>query len=357
MPTEDLGLKSGRGVTANSIVSLLGDAVSAEKCQAGFPFIIRPADPVLAQDPAAVAGWFAALREEIDLALADCGALLFREFAIRSTADFARVIEPYPSPPGGYSGGATPREAVAGRVFEATRTAADIRIILHQEMSYLPRWPLKLAFYCNHAPDTGGETIVSDVRRFEREADPRVLEAIAERGLLTTRNFRSPGEAPAWLDSAHRTWQEAFYTEDPAKAEGDIAEMGMESHWEEDGSLTASFRSAGFTDHPVTGEPHWFNQLVSQTMTPQALGEHWQRYADYYGDGRPQPYQVRYGDGGAIPLEDVVSLLLTLDGETVAIPYHDGDIFVIDNVLTFHGRNPYTGHRDVQVALLELGTQ
>jgi len=34
-----------------------------------------------------------------------------------------------------------------------------------------------------------------------------------------------------------------------------------------------------------------------------------------------------------------------------------GDVLMIDNILSFHSRNPYTGCRDVLVALLELGTQ
>lgn len=357
MPANEPSMTAGQGTSYDPIEALLGDAVSAEQWHSGFPFIVRPADPALARDSDAVAVWFAVMHDKIDLALAECGAIMFRDFAIRSTEDFAKAMEIYPSPPGGYSAGATPRDAVSGRVFEATRTPPEITIMLHQEMAYLPRWPVKLAFYCNHAPDTGGETLVSDVRRFERDADPKILEAVAERGLLTTRNFRAPVDGPAWLGSAHRTWQEAFYTEDPAKAEADIADMGLESHWEQDGSLTASFRADGFTDHPVTGERHWFNQLVSQTMTPQSVGDLWPLYSEYYADGRPQPYQVRFGDGGNIALEDVSSLWDILHGETVAIPYRKGDIFMIDNVLSFHGRNPYSGQRDVQVALLELGTQ
>jgi hypothetical protein len=335
----------------------LGDAVSGVPYHSGFPLIVRPVDPLLATDPAAAARWFAEHQDAIDHVLADYGAIMFRDFALHSTLEFAAAMECYPAPPGGYSGGATPREAVAGRVFEATRTPAESRIVLHQEMAYLPRWPRKLAFYCLHAPDTGGETLISSVRRFERGADPDFVQRIRERGLLTTRNFRSPGEVPEWMMSVHRSWQEAFYTEDPAKAERDIEDMGLDYKWEDDGSLTASFRHSGFMDHHVTGQRHWFNQLLSQTFTPHSLGERWPRYAEYYADGRPQPYGVRFGDGGAIPIEDVDAMMPLLNADTVAVPWQHGDILMIDNILTFHGRNSYTGHRDVQVALLEEGAQ
>jgi hypothetical protein len=348
---------AGEDQRAAAANALLGDAVSGVPWPAGWPLIVRPAEPVLATDASAVARWFATHRDEIDQVLADYGAIMFRDFALDTTLEFAGAMECYPAPPGGYSGGATPREAVAGRVFEATRTPAESRIVLHQEMAYLPRWPRKLAFYCLHAPDTGGETLISSVRRFERGADPRFVQEIRERGLLTTRNFRAAGPAPDWLMSVHRPWQEAFYTEDPAKAESDVEEMGLDYKWEDDGSLTAAFHHTGFMDHHLTGQRHWFNQLLSQTFTPYSLGERWERYAEHYANGRPQPYGVKFGDGGLIPVEDVNAMMPLLNADTIAVPWQHGDILMIDNILTFHGRNSYTGHRDVQVALLEEGAQ
>ena len=34
----------------------------------------------------------------------------------------------------------------------------------------------------------------------------------------------------------------------------------------------------------------------------------------------------------------------------MAFPWRQGGLTILDNVYTFHGRNPYTGRRDVQVA-------
>ena len=245
---------------------------------------------------------------------------------------------------------------VAGRVFEATRLAASAPIVLHQEMAYLPRWPRKLAFYCHRAPDSGGETILSSVRRFERGIEPRLRDAIAERGLLLMRNFRGPAAAPLGLEGVHRSWQEAFYTQDAATAESALAAMGVDHNWEDDGSLTTSFGTGGFVAHPVTGKRHWFNSLIAHTLAPQTMGPPWQIYAEHYLDGRPQPYEARFGDGGLIPRDDVVALLPVLEAKIIALPYRDGDVLMLDNILTFHGRNPFTGHRDVQVALLEQGS-
>ena len=317
--------------------------------------IVRPRDRGLMDDASAVAAWFLEHRERIELALSVHGAILFRDFAINTTADFAAAVEIYPAPPGGYAGGATPRRAISGRIFEATQTAANIRLMQHQEMAYLPRWPRKVAFWCNLAPETGGETIMTSIRDFEPTIHSRLHAAVEERGLLYTRNFRSSGAFPKVLESFHRTWQDAFYSDDPATAEAALAEMGMESRWEDDGSLTALYRSQGFVDHHVSGRRHWFNQLASQTFTPHSIPDEWPAYAEHYGDGRPQPYDVRFGDGGKIPLDDIVALFPLMDAATVALPWRHGDLLMLDNVLTAHGRNPYSGDRDVQVALLENG--
>lgn len=343
------------GAGLRSASAILGEDVACEVHLREFPLIVTPLDLRLGRDAGAVAAWFAFYRDRIELALAEYGAILFRDFAIHTTADFAATVEIYPAPPGGYSGGATPRNAISGRVFEATRTAANIRLMQHQEMAYLPRWPRKVAFWCNRASETGGETIMTSIRRFEPTIDGKLHAAVAERGLLYTRNFRGSGAFPKVLESFHRTWQDAFYTDDPAIAERSLAEMGMASRWENDGSLTALYRSEGFVRHSVTGNRHWFNQLASQTFTPLSIPDEWPAYAAHYGDGRPQPYDVRFGDGAKIPLDDVIALFPPMDAATVALPWRHGDLLMLDNVLTAHGRNPYTGHRDVQVALLENG--
>jgi hypothetical protein len=39
------------------------------------------------------------------------------------------------------------------------------------------------------------------------------------------------------------------------------------------------------------------------------------------------------------------------DAETVALPWRAGDVLVIDNVLAAHGREPFSGDREVLVAM------
>src|SRR3954447_24777463 len=94
---------AGEDQRAAAANALLGDGVFGVPWSDGFPLIVRPTDPILATDASAGARWFAAHQEAIDLVLADYGAIMFRDFALHSTLDFAGAMECYPAPPGGYS--------------------------------------------------------------------------------------------------------------------------------------------------------------------------------------------------------------------------------------------------------------
>jgi hypothetical protein len=41
-----------------------------------------------------------------------------------------------------------------------------------------------------------------------------------------------------------------------------------------------------------------------------------------------------------------------LERRKVAFPWQAGDVMILENKFTAHGRHPYEGHRDIQVMLL-----
>lgn len=325
--------------------------------QAGQAVTVTPRDRRLATDAQAFRGWFSAQRERLGRIAAIAGPVRLTGFAVTGTADFNALTSLYDAPREGYVGGATPRSQLAERVFEATASPPHTRLTVHQEMAYLPRWPRKVMFYCAVPSTTGGETITADVRAFDRLVPSRLKDEVRERGVRYLRNFRGPGPIPDALTSIHRTWQQAFYTEDPAQAEAACERMGLEWEWLADGSLSAQFAAPGFMTHPATGETVWFNHVHSQTFVKETVGPIWPVYEEWYSDGKPMGYDVRFGDGGHIPLDERRALFPLLDSVTSGFRWARGDLLLIDNIMTFHGRNPYSGERNVQVALLEEGQQ
>jgi alpha-ketoglutarate-dependent taurine dioxygenase len=344
---------------SESISTALGKDVVLTLDPEGFPAFVTPASPRLAQDLDAFTEWLVAHEDEIDELLLTHAALRFRGFPLHTTEDFASTLAHLPSADMGYTGGGTPRSAVAGKVFESTRTAKEIHLPLHQEMSYLPHWPLKLAFFSRVAAASGGATDIADVRRFEAHAPARVLDEVKRRGVLYLRNFRD-GQRPTqdWnprVASMHRPWQHAFGTEDPAQAQAACEVMGLDWEWLGDGSLQTCYRASGYVMHPVLGTEHWFNQISSLTFLPGS--PHWDAYWQHFGESKPQPYVVRYGDGSPIATQDVADLRQILFDVAVAQPWQPGEFLLLDNILCLHGRSPFEGERDTQVQLFGVGSQ
>jgi alpha-ketoglutarate-dependent taurine dioxygenase len=321
----------------------------------GLPLFVTPRDRALAHDLDAAVAWLRERQDAFDALLCDAGALVLRDFAFRDTAGFNRAVEHYPDMEFGYLGGATPRSNISGRAFEATRAPAASKLAFHQEMAYLPRYPKKLAFFCNHAPDTGGETLIADVRRFDAEMSRAFRDQVHRRGVRYKRNFREPGwsSGDAGLDTFHRPWTEAMGTADRREAEAGCEAMGLAWDWEANGSFSVIYDAPGFVAHPRTGREIWFNQIPSQSPNVSSVGtERAALYDTHYGTTHPRPYHTTYGDGGEIAPADLMPVYPLLESLEVAFPWRDGDLMILDNFYTFHGRNPYTGHRDVQVALL-----
>lgn len=336
---------SQRGVST----SLFGDTQ--------WPLMIQAQDPVLQHDTQAASRWVEENRSLISDTLLVTGAIMFRGFAIADTPEFERFLQCFKGVDFDYTGGGTDRGAPEGKVFQSTKARNDWRLPLHQEMAYMPRFPKKLAFYCRVAPRVGGETIISPMRGFTDEVRPGFMDKLRDTGVLNIRNFRDPARSAGHpkLDANHRTWSEAFLTEDPKEVEQKIRDLGLEFEWKPNGSVTMTYHGPAVIEHPVTGEELWFNQINTQAPTAESWGE--DRAAlmrsELYNDDNPPPYDVRYGDGTPFDWDDVLTLNPLYDRRCVAVPYEQGDVLFLDNFLASHGRNPFEGERDVKVMMFD----
>jgi hypothetical protein len=338
-------------------IAALGDEVVAYPYRPGhgLPLFVEPRSSRMRSDMKAVAHWFAVRKPVFDRLLATHGACFLRGFPIEDTAAFSALVSHYPSTSFGYAAGATSRQAVAGRVFEATRAPAEFKLDLHQEMAYLPHYPKQLAFYCHVAAATGGETIIADYRRLQNLIAPRFLQEVKTRGVLYTRNLRAPGTTlgHVTLDAFHRTWSDAFFTDDRTAIGKQCEQMGLGHRWEADDSLSITYRTSGFAQHSLTGDSVWFNQIATQSITAGNLGQAFcDLYKSHFKPGQHPFFHTTYGDGSTIAPSDIDSLYPLMDEVTVGVPWQHADVMLLDNIYTAHGRNPFTGTRDVQVALL-----
>ena len=154
---------------ARSVPQALSDEVSFTPYnELGLPLFIEPRTPALKSSVDKTVAWLRDNGDALNALARDAGAIVLRGFPLKDTDDFARMVEHFPSTTYGYAGGAAQRNNLKGKVFETTHAAAHTTLCLHQEMSYLPHYPSQLAFFCQHAADSGGETWIGDMRRAQK---------------------------------------------------------------------------------------------------------------------------------------------------------------------------------------------
>jgi alpha-ketoglutarate-dependent taurine dioxygenase len=58
-----------------------------------------------------------------------------------------------------------------------------------------------------------------------------------------------------------------------------------------------------------------------------------------------------YGDGELINVATLNHVRETMKNEMIVFPWQSGDILVLDNLLTAHGRMPFAGERKIVLAM------
>lgn len=322
-------------------VAPAGELVREEPGPAGLPLILTPA--VAGVDPLA---WAEAGRAGLEERLLRHGALLFRGFGVAGIEGLQAFVRAVCGDLLEYRERSSPRSELADRVYTSTDYPAEQPIFPHNEHSYARRFPLKLFFSCITPPESGGETPIGDTRRIFRRIDPEVRRRFEERGWMYVRNFH-PGFG--------LSWQTVFQTGDRARVEEYCRDAGIEWEWRSGDRLRTRQVRPVTARHPRTGETVWFNHAAffHVSTLPAAIREPLLR--DFGAEDLPN--NTWYGDGSPIEPETAEHLRQAYLQEMVELPWQEGDVLLIDNMLTAHARNPFTGPRKVVVAMADPHTR
>lgn len=142
-----------------------------------------------------------------------------------------------------------------------------------------------------------------------------------------------------------------FGSEDRAEVDRYCAGAGIETTWIGDAQLRTRAVRDAVHRHPETGDSVWFNHIVifhSSSLPAAARAA----LIEIYGlDGLP--HNTFYGDGEPIADDVVEPLRSAYRAASARFDYRAEDLLVIDNMLVSHGREPFTGHRRIAVAMAE----
>lgn len=295
--------------------------------------------PILQVATEAPSGWVAEHRDALRAAVTEHGALVVRGLGIADVDEAAAVLRQLGTL-------MTEREAFAARqlysdgVYSSSSWPPNYPMCMHHELSYALEFPRLMAFACLVAPAEGGATPVADSQLLLRSLPAELVARLQQEGWLLVRNFNEDIGASV---------TDAFGTDDRQAVERYCNANAIRFEWQPDGGLRTWQRRSAVVTHPLTEELCWFNQVAflnEWTIDPEIR----EYLVDVYGeDGLP--FNTRFGNGEPIGADVVQTINDAYDAITIRAPWCAGDLLLVDNIRTAHGREPFDGDRQVLVGM------
>jgi len=308
---------------------------------------LQPGKPPMlpVETPGDTPRWAAQHRDALRSVVAEHGSLLVRGLGIGDAAQVAAVFRELGRL-------MTEREVLAPRrsyaqgVYSSSPWPPNQPMCMHHELSYALEFPSLLMLACLTAPAAGGATPLADSQAVLRALPPELVDRFDRAGWLLIRNYNEEIGASA---------SEAFGTDDRAVIDRYCRANAIEGEWLPDGGLRTRQRRSAIVAHPLTGRWCWFNQIAflnEWTIDPEVR----EYIADVYGADR-LPFTTRFGDGDPIGADVVQTIHRVYEAHTVREPWQAGDLMLVDNIRTAHGRDPFSGPRAVLVAMADPATR
>jgi alpha-ketoglutarate-dependent taurine dioxygenase len=301
------------------------------------PLLLQPA-----VDGVNLIAWVESNHSVLEKELLKHGAVLFRGFDLQSVETFERLAKAVSSELMQYGERSSPRTQVSGRIYTSTDHPADQHIVMHNEQSYTLNWPMKIWFYCFQPAQSGGRTPIADSRQIFNCLERRMVEEFERKQVLYVRNYGEGLGLP---------WQEAFQTTNRTEVERPCRHVHMDFEWKPNGELKTYQVRPAVRRHPQTGEAVWFNHALFfnfTSLTPAAQ----ESILAVVGE-EEVPFNTFYGDGSPITPAVMDQLREAYRKNTIAFDWKKDDVLMLDNMLMAHGRESFTGPRQVVVAMAE----
>ena len=267
---------------------------------------------------------------------------MFRGFDLYGDAEFIDYVKDSSYSLIEYVERSSPRKTIASNVFTSTLYPDDETIALHNENTASITFALKVWFFCEAEAITDGETPVGCSKRIMNQIDPDVLDKFRKLGWSLNRNY---GKYLAY------DWKDAFAGRNEKEVEAYCQINHIAFKWKKDGGLFTTLKRSSTVFHPETNEECWFNHIAfwHQANLPKHVLEGMLNEVGEEG----LPFDTYYGDGTRIPDDIANHLRDAYLAEKEMFTWQKGDLMLIDNVLSVHGRQAFTGPRKVRVAMAD----
>ena len=269
------------------------------------------------------------------------GAVLLKNTSAVSAEDFDAIVRSFGLPEFPYEQSLSNavRKNKTERVFTANEAPSNARIYLHHEMAQTPIYPSKLLFFCEHPARRGGETpicrsdeLVKRLIRVERE----FVHDCLEHGLQYSHTMPFQNDAQSGMG---RSWRSTFRAETVEECKSRMAALEYTGTWHENGSLTVVTPVLPAVKELKDGRHVFFNQLIAA-------------YSGFASRGQSPDAAIRFGNGRPLPESAVRTACEIAEELSFDIPWGQGDVAIVDNLIAMHGRRSFEGPRSILASLI-----
>lgn len=305
-----------------------------------FPFVFGASEPNSTIYEAV--DWVKRNKAQIESTLFKHGVILFKGFPTSDGAAFNEFVEAFGYENLPYIGGAAPRKQVVGNVFTANEAPPEADIPFHHEMAQSVNSPKKLFFYCDVAPESGGETPIllsNEVYKRMVEKHNSFVEELQQKGLKYTRFLPEENDESS---PQGRGWKATYGVTTKEELETVVKQRQLNFEWLPNGELkvVSSVPLPGIQTDARSGKPVWFNSIVA-VYTGWNDSRHVGEKCANFGDDTPLPKEAVYA------CRDIMNEIC------VNHKWEHGDVLMIDNRIAQHARRPFVGQRKIYAYLTQ----
>lgn len=301
--------------------------------------------------------WLKANLSNIERELQNSGAVLFRNFPLRTREELRKTLSILIPKEQmlDYTGGTSPREKVGEGIYSSTKMPFFLKIPLHSEMAYRKKFPKKILFYCETAPALGGETPIVDIRKVYNDVPAEIRKKLEQEKIVYYRILKNYTPVKRFLSRFNPmietgTWQFVFKTNDREVVNKYCAENFYEAEWNSDGSVLLK------TTLPATVGQSWFNSFhffqVHHRIWGRLMTGLFKTMLFISGN---KNLSATTGLSNKLSSDEISAIVDAYEKNQTAFKWQKGDLLYLDNTITAHGRNSYLGKRKILVSLADEG--
>ena len=293
-------------------------------------------------DPDDPLRWAFETRQALRAAVVDHGAVLVRGLGLYDSILAGDVVRMLADNLMAEREAFAPRVPYTDRVYSTTPWPRGIPMCPHHELSYRDWFPASMMFVCLTPPVLGGATTLVDSSTVLAALPASLVRRCEREGWLLVRTYNG---------DIGPSWSEAFGIGDRHGVEDYCRAHSIDVEWRRGGQLRTRQRRPAVIRHPITGARCWFNEIAYYSewvFGPESANE----LRDMLGpDGLPAT--TCFGDGTPIGWDLISHIMQAYSANAVREPWQSGDLLVVDNIRTAHGRDPYKGPREVLAVMAD----